>query len=144
MWKFFWNWMPLFLLIIFRQIDSREIYEELQEELVDRFGEYPDEVAYLLEIGLLKHFADNALVEKIEKSRFEATVTLEKVANTTYDPQDYFKALAKTSMKASVGEKYGKMTFRFKIENRNSVVLLSEIMNFIEELSKIRDSYENK
>jgi hypothetical protein len=36
------------------------------------------------------------------------------------------------------------MTFRFKIENRNSVVLLSEIMNFIEELSKIRDSYENK
>ncbi|CDG05606.1 transcription-repair coupling factor [Lactococcus lactis] len=127
-----------------RQIDSREIYEELQEELVDRFGEYPDEVAYLLEIGLLKHFADNALVEKIEKSRFEATVTLEKVANTTYDPQDYFKALAKTSMKASVGEKYGKMTFRFKIENRNSVVLLSEIMNFIEELSKIRDSYENK
>lgn len=48
-----------------RQIDSREIYEELQEELVDRFGEYPDEVAYLLEIGLLKHFADNALVEKL-------------------------------------------------------------------------------
>ncbi|WP_254554860.1 TRCF domain-containing protein, partial [Salmonella enterica] len=37
-----------------RQIDSREIYEELQEELVDRFGEYPDEVAYLLEIALLK------------------------------------------------------------------------------------------
>ena len=35
--------------------------------MMDRFGEYPDEVAYLLEIGLLKTFADNALVEKIEK-----------------------------------------------------------------------------
>ncbi|MDU8930977.1 hypothetical protein V4HA_00955 [Lactococcus cremoris] len=45
-------------------------------------------------------------------------------------------------MKASVGEKYGKMDFRLKIENRNSVVLLSEIMNFVEELSTIRDSYD--
>lgn len=125
-----------------RQIDSRTIYEELQEELVDRFGEYPDEVAYLLEIGLLKHFADNALVEKIEKTNFEAVVTMEKSANTMYDPQEYFKALAETTMKASVGEKYGKMTFRFKIEKRNLVVLMSEIMNFVESLSGIRDEHE--
>ena len=30
-----------------RQIDNRANYEELQEELMDRFGEYPDVVAYL-------------------------------------------------------------------------------------------------
>ncbi len=47
-----------------RQIDSRQNYQELQDEIVDRFGEYPDEVAYLLEIGLLKSFADNAMIEK--------------------------------------------------------------------------------
>ncbi len=53
-----------------RQVDTRKNYEELQDEMMDRFGEYPDEVAYLLEIGLLKTFADNALVEKIEKMLF--------------------------------------------------------------------------
>ncbi len=125
-----------------RQIDSRSIYEELQDELVDRFGEYPDEVAYLLEIGLLKHFADNALVEKIEKTRFEAIVTVDRSAHTMYDPQEYFQALASTTMKASVGEKYGKMTFRFKIDQRSTVVLMRELMNFVESLSALRDTHE--
>ena len=53
--------MLIFLILIFltndikieiykkiRQIDNRVNYEELQEELMDRFGEYPDVVAYLL------------------------------------------------------------------------------------------------
>ncbi len=31
-----------------RQIDNRVNYEELQDELIDRFGEYPDVVAYLI------------------------------------------------------------------------------------------------
>ena len=33
-----------------RQIDNLVNYEELQEELMDRFGEYPDVVAYLLRL----------------------------------------------------------------------------------------------
>ncbi len=126
-----------------RQVDSRVNYEELQDELVDRFGEYPDEVAYLLEIGLLKHFADNALVDKIEKTKLEIVLSMEKAANTKYDPQEFFEALAATTLKASVGENFGRMTFKFKNENRNSVVLLSEIMNFVEALSGLRDKHES-
>lgn len=127
-----------------RQVDTRKNYEELQDEMMDRFGEYPDEVAYLLEIGLLKTFADNALVEKIEKNKFEVVLTMAKSANTMYDPQEYFEALSETNLKASVGEKLGKMTFRFKIENRKDVVLLREIMNFTEKLSELRDKHEKE
>ena len=65
-----------------------------------------------------------------------------KSANTMYDPQEYFEALSETNLKASVGEKLGKMTFRFKIENRKDVVLLREIMNFTEKLSELRDKHE--
>ncbi len=32
------------------KLTNRVNYEELQDELIDRFGEYPDVVAYLLEI----------------------------------------------------------------------------------------------
>ena len=49
-----------------RQIDNRVNYEELQEELMDRFGEYPDVVAYLLEIGLIKSYLDNVFVERVQ------------------------------------------------------------------------------
>lgn len=125
-----------------RQIESRQSYEELQEEVVDRFGEYPDEVAYLLEIGLLKYLADNAMIEKIEKTRLEVIVSMEKSANTIYDPQEFFKALAATKLKAGLAEKQGRMVFNFKIEKNSLVALLMEIMNFTEELSRIRDEHE--
>ncbi|HEO7136230.1 TPA: transcription-repair coupling factor, partial [Streptococcus agalactiae] len=43
-----------------RELETRADYEALQDELIDRFGEYPDQVAYLLEIGLLKAYLDLA------------------------------------------------------------------------------------
>ena len=43
-----------------REIDSRVNYEELQNELMDRFGEYTDVVAFLLEIGLVKSYFDRS------------------------------------------------------------------------------------
>ncbi|MGU7935043.1 transcription-repair coupling factor, partial [Streptococcus suis] len=48
-----------------KNIDSRVNYQELQEELIDRFGEYPDVVAYLLEIGLLKSFLDQVFCHTV-------------------------------------------------------------------------------
>lgn len=128
-----------------RQIDSRSNYEELQEELVDRFGEYPDEIAYLIEIGLLKCFADNALIEKIDRNKQGVVISMEKAANTAYDPQEFFEALAVTTLKASVGEVSGRMVFKFKIEPKYSVgALLSEIMAFTEALSNLRNQHEKK
>ena len=74
--------MPIFLILIFsdqrhkieiykkiRQIDNRVNYEELQEELMDRFGEYPDVVAYLLEIGLVKSYLDKVFCSTCGKKR---------------------------------------------------------------------------
>ena len=127
-----------------RQIDGRKDYEALQEEMVDRFGEYPDEVAYLLEIGLLKSFCDNALIEKIDKLKFEISIDMEKAAHSIYDPQEYFEALSKTNLKASVGEIRGRMNFKFKIENKKMVAILSELMNFTAALSDLRDKHETK
>jgi len=34
-----------------RSIDSMETYHELLDDFIDRFGEFPDEVSYLLEVG---------------------------------------------------------------------------------------------
>ncbi|HEO7177737.1 TPA: transcription-repair coupling factor, partial [Streptococcus agalactiae] len=49
-----------------RELETRADYEALQDELIDRFGEYPDQVAYLLEIGLLKAYLDLAFTELVE------------------------------------------------------------------------------
>jgi transcription-repair coupling factor (superfamily II helicase) len=121
-----------------RQIDSRKNYEDLSDELIDRFGGYPDEVEWLLEIGLLKHFADNALIEKIEKLPREIIVKLDKSSRAVYEGQEYFEALSKTELQASVAEERGQMLIKFKPE-KTYIYWLQELIKFAEGLSDLRD-----
>lgn len=127
-----------------REIESRTYYQDLQDELIDRFGEYPDTVAYLLEIGLLKYFADQAFVDKIDKQLATIVYTMSKAATHTFMPQDYFDALSKTQLKAKIGETSGQMVIRFDIRNLSAATYLSEIMSFTERLSAIRDEKTNE
>ena len=67
-----------------RQIDNRVNYEELQEELMDRFGEYPDVVAYLLEIGLVKSYLDKVFVQRVERKDNKLQFNLKKSLNDCF------------------------------------------------------------
>lgn len=122
-----------------REIESRKYYQDLQDELIDRFGEYPDTVAYLLEIGLLKCFADHALVDKIDLKLSTIVYTMSKQANNSFMPQDYFDALSKTNLKVKIGEEKGQMVIRFDIRNISEANYLSQVIAFTERLSNIRD-----
>ncbi|TVX25062.1 transcription-repair coupling factor, partial [Streptococcus pneumoniae] len=96
-----------------RQIDNRVNYEELQEELIDRFGEYPDVVAYLLEIGLVKSYLDKVFVQRVERKDNKITIQFEKVTQRLFLAQDYFKALSVTNLKAGIAENKGLMELVF-------------------------------
>ena len=41
----------------FRGVTNIEEIQELQEEMIDRFGEYPNELRYLFRIAEIKVFA---------------------------------------------------------------------------------------
>lgn len=121
-----------------RQIDGRQSYEDLEDELIDRFGGYPDEVAYLLEIGLLKYFSDNALIQKIERRPREILVKLDKSASGVYIGQEFFEALSKTTLEARIAEENQQMIARFKPEKMD-IFWLQEIIKFAEGLAEIRN-----
>ncbi|MBZ4289045.1 transcription-repair coupling factor, partial [Streptococcus pneumoniae] len=101
-----------------RQIDNRVNYEELQEELIDRFGEYPDVVAYLLEIGLVKSYLDKVFVQRVERKDNKITIQFEKVTQRLFLAQDYFKALSVTNLKAGIAENKGLMELVFDVQNK--------------------------
>ncbi|HEN2257958.1 TPA: transcription-repair coupling factor, partial [Streptococcus agalactiae] len=82
-----------------RELETRADYEALQDELIDRFGEYPDQVAYLLEIGLLKAYLDLAFTELVERKGNEISIIFEKASLKYFLTQDYFEALSKTQLK---------------------------------------------
>ena len=125
-----------------RQIDNRVNYEELQEELMDRFGEYPDVVTYLLEIGLIKSYLDKVFVQRVERKENKITVQFEKVTQRLFLAQDYFKALSATNLKAGIAENKGLMELVFDVQNKKDYEILEGLLIFGESLLGIKESKE--
>ena len=74
-----------------RSLSDEEEYVELQDEFIDRFGDFPQEVDDLLVIGLIKYYSETVLVETITRKRSEVQVTfLQK--GQKYPMQEIFKA----------------------------------------------------
>ncbi|HFH6792016.1 TPA: transcription-repair coupling factor [Streptococcus agalactiae] len=115
-----------------RELETRADYETLQDELIDRFGEYPDQVAYLLEIGLLKAYLDLAFTELVERKGNEISILFEKASLKYFLTQDYFEALSKTQLKARISETNGKMEVVFNIKHKKNYEIIEELLKFAE------------
>ena len=123
-----------------RQIDNRVNYEELQDELIDRFGEYPDVVAYLLEISLAKAYLDKVFVNRVERKNNKLVIQFEKISQMLFLTQDYFQALSQTNLKANISENRGLIEVVFDIRNKKDYELLEGLVTFGETLVAIKDS----
>ncbi|WP_449538333.1 transcription-repair coupling factor [Ferdinandcohnia sp. Marseille-Q9671] len=75
----------------FRGISTMEDVNELQEEMVDRFGEYPEEVEYLFHISKIKVHALAEDVISIKQSKQGVTILLSEEASSQIDGQKIFK-----------------------------------------------------
>ena len=122
-----------------REIDNRVNYEHLQDELIDRFGEYPDVVAYLLEIGLVKSYLDQAFVALVERKQESVIIRFEKISQQIYLTQDYFEALSATNLKARIGEQQGLIEVVFDVRNKKDFEILENLLNFGEKLIEIKN-----
>jgi transcription-repair coupling factor (superfamily II helicase) len=103
-----------------RQFSSDEDYVELQDELIDRFGDYPQEVADLLSVGLLKMYSEQALIELIRRDGNNLTVVFSKAGATRLPLPEVFKALKPITLKTDM-QAEEKLTVAFKLTSRTSV-----------------------
>ncbi|RFU66915.1 transcription-repair coupling factor [Peribacillus saganii] len=78
----------------FRGITSIKEYEELEEEMLDRFGEYPEEVGYLLQIAEMKVYAMQAGVESIKQSKDDISILISDKASGEIDGQKIFQLVS--------------------------------------------------
>ncbi|WP_144557397.1 transcription-repair coupling factor [Shouchella miscanthi] len=60
----------------FKGIETMDDLTDLQDELIDRFGEYPKQVEYLLGLTKIKHLADQYKVEKINEAKDAIVILL--------------------------------------------------------------------
>ena len=118
-----------------RELETEEMLDEIQDDLLDRFGEYPDEVAHLLTVGQIKMDGDRALLESIRKIDQKIRFVLSKVGTKTYSVEQIFEALSATKLKAGMGVEKEKMQITLTLpKNMSEIVWLQEVQNFVKAL----------
>lgn len=126
-----------------RQFKNFNQYQEVQDDLIDRFGDYPDEVSNLLEIGLLKMDADRALVDQIFQKKDEITIVFSKKATTRLSGSQFLAAVSQTKLSTSmnVDNLQMKITIKKKADQTLAQIIL-EMQNLLSEIAKMLSSQE--
>ena len=122
-----------------RELESMEQLDELQDDLLDRFGEYPAEVANLLVVGEMKMNGERALLDTIRKQAAVVQFTLSKVGTKAYTVEQLFSALTATKLKATLGVEKEQMRIKLTIpQGMKQMVWLHELQAFVQALREER------
>ena len=125
------------------QLHNEAEYEEIKSDLEDRFGAYPDEVANLLEIGLLKLYADYALLEKISQVNNKIEVLFSKEATTKQDISQVIEAFG--DLKVTFGSQNQKTLVTIKLPSQvNYAALLYTVEQTVHQLARNLDNEPKK
>jgi transcription-repair coupling factor (superfamily II helicase) len=126
-----------------RLFETPEEMTELQEDLVDRFGDYPSEVENLIFAGGLKMNAERALIERISRKKDNKgstlIVTMSTQGTKRYLAEQYFEALSDVRLKATLGIEKDKMKIRLMVpQDMEIATWMKELSNFIAKLRAIK------
>ena len=115
-------------------IENKEEYEDILEELMDRFGEPPKTVQNLLQIAELKALAHRADVTEIKQKGYMVEISMYEKAriNPAKIPELLQQNSGKVSFKAAATP-----YFLFKSENKEekaNATRLEEIHRFVEDI----------
>ncbi|MGM7724472.1 transcription-repair coupling factor [Metabacillus sp. Hm71] len=123
----------------FRSIDSLQELEELQEEMIDRFGEYPVEVDYLFQIAKIKVFAIQERVEHIKQEKDVITLLIEEEASNKIDGHRLFELSNKYNRIVGLGMEGSrlKLTVATKgLDTEKWLDIIKELLNGLASVKK--------
>ncbi|MGG3890573.1 transcription-repair coupling factor [Metabacillus fastidiosus] len=116
----------------FKAITSLEDLEELQEEMIDRFGEYPKEVELLLKIAKIKVFAMQEKVEQIKQDKVAITLLIDEHASNFIDGHKLFQLSNKFNKIIGLGMDGNRLKITIETKNKKSdelLVIILELLN---------------
>lgn len=109
----------------FKALQSAEDIEELQEEMIDRFGDYPKQVSYLLGISKLKLLANQEKVEQLTQEKDKCTLLLSEVESNHIDGAKLFMLVNELGNHFSLGTAGKKIKITFKTKGLTEDEIIS-------------------
>ncbi|WYQ42536.1 transcription-repair coupling factor [Bacillus sp. FSL W7-1321] len=118
----------------FKGVETLEEIADLQDELVDRFGEYPKQVAYLFEMTKIKLIADQEKVEKITEGKDAVTILLTEETTNRIHVATLVDAAQKIGRDVSIGSQGNQIKLVIKTKQLSDETLLAYIIELLEAL----------
>ncbi|WP_050613574.1 transcription-repair coupling factor [Bacillus testis] len=128
----------------FRGLTTLDEIEELREELMDRFGEYPIEVEYLLKIAAIKVHANRAHVESIKQVKQEIILLVSEEASGQIDGPKVFQVTSKIERRAGLGMEGKRLKITLPIRNVDSNDWLKTLENLVKGLKDVKKDKVNQ
>lgn len=127
----------------FRGVESLEDIEELQSEMLDRFGEYPDEVSYLFQIAEMKIYAALSGVEQIKQLKQDVTILINEKVTSTIDGSKLFKKATKFGRNVTPGMEGQKLKIVIRTKDYETAEWLNIAFEMIKGIPSAKRSQEN-
>lgn len=122
----------------FRGVASFDELSELQDEMVDRFGDYPSEVAYLFKLTEMKLYGKAAGVELIKQSKEEVLILLSEKGSSLMDGQKIFEKSSKFGRMIGLGMDGKKLKIVLHVKGIETDKWLNACYEMVEALSTFK------
>ena len=122
-----------------KEIDTRKQADEIADELIDRFGDYPVAVENLLNVSTLKAEADKAQALSIVQKDKHIQIIFNNKATQELEGPNVFKALEHVTMRARVNmDPKQRMNVVLEVSDKmSSRQLFNEIKEFLNKVQEI-------
>ncbi len=127
----------------FRGLQQLADIEELQGEMLDRFGEYPEEVDYLFQVAEMKVYALLAGVETIKQAKQEITILVNERASSSIDGQKVFAISSKYPRMMGLGMEGQKLKMTLQIKGTDTAHWLNILFEMIKGIQAAKKGQKN-
>ncbi|MFT4398511.1 transcription-repair coupling factor [Bacillus sp. SW14] len=122
----------------FRSVATIEEKNELQDEMIDRFGNYPKEVEYLFTVAEMKVHAKHERVELIKQDKDAVRLTISEEASAEIDGQKLFELGNKYGRQIGLGMEGKKLKISIQTKGRSADEWLETVLGMLKGLKNVK------
>src|SRR5699024_8296603 len=121
----------------FQTLENREDAEDLKDELIDRFGDYPEEVDALFSASILRMYAKRERIEIIHEQRHGIELMMDENRSQHIDGSKVFEIANTFGRGIQLGTEHNKLKVKFKWTKENRHERYRTVEDFLEQLKNV-------
>lgn len=122
----------------FRNIETMEELEELREEMIDRFGEYPNQVEFLYKVAELKVYARKIKLESIKQSKTEVAIYFSEEGTGEVDGRRVLQVTTKYGRNIGLGMEGPRLKITIQTARMETEEWFAAALEMVKELAEAK------